>query len=221
MNETTQKLDGVALALLEAQLMTGDIKRPAFVEQAARLGLSAAAAFAAADKVIAIAANQTARRTALRTNYDYIIIGSGAAGSVVARRLAENSDIHVLLLEAGASDLKPSILIPEAWYINLGTEFDWKFAIEPSATANNRRLQQNMGKALGGGTTINAMVWARGHKNDFDHWAREAGDDAWGYAPVLDIYRRIEDWHGAPDPLRRGQGGDVFVQAVPDPSPIA
>ena len=58
-----------------------------------------------------------------------------------------------------------------------------------------------MGKALGGGTSINGMVWARGHKNDFDHWAKEAGDDAWGYAHVLDIYRRIEDWHGAPDPL--------------------
>ncbi|HEX5082842.1 MAG TPA: GMC family oxidoreductase N-terminal domain-containing protein, partial [Blastocatellia bacterium] len=221
MNRSTPKLDGVAFALLEAQLMTGDIKRPAFVEQAARLGVSAVEADAAADKFIAIAANQAARRSALRTSYDYIIIGSGAAGSVVARRLAENPEIQVLLLEAGASDLKPSVLITETWFINQGTEFDWSFTAEPSPTVNNRRIQQAMGKALGGGTSINGMVWARGHKNDFDHWAKEAGDDAWDYRHVLDIYRRIEDWHGAPDPLRRGQGGEVFVQAAPDPSPIA
>ena len=78
-----------------------------------------------------------------------------------------------------------------------------------------------MGKAIGGGTSINAMVWARGHKNDFDHWAKEAGDDAWNYRHVLDIYRRIEDWQGAPDPERRGSGGEVFVQPAPNPSPIA
>jgi choline dehydrogenase len=78
-----------------------------------------------------------------------------------------------------------------------------------------------MGKALGGGTSINAMVWAHGHKNDFDRWAREAGDDAWDYRHVLDIYKRIEDWHGTPDAERRGSGGEVFVQPAPDPNPIA
>jgi choline dehydrogenase len=78
-----------------------------------------------------------------------------------------------------------------------------------------------MGKALGGGTSINGMVWAHGHKNDFDQWAKEAGDQDWGYSHVLDIYKRIEDWHGAPDPARRGTGGVVFVQAAPDPNPMA
>src|SRR5262245_50042315 len=65
------------------------------------------------------------------------------------------------------------------------------------------------------------MVWARGHKNDFDHWAKESGDKSWGYHHVLDTYKRIEDWHGAPDPTRRGRGGKVFVQPAPDPSPLA
>jgi choline dehydrogenase len=65
------------------------------------------------------------------------------------------------------------------------------------------------------------MVWARGHKNDFNYWAKESGDERWGYAHVLEIYKRIEDWHGAPDPTRRGTGGIVFVQAAPDPNPMA
>jgi choline dehydrogenase len=65
------------------------------------------------------------------------------------------------------------------------------------------------------------MVWARGHKKDFDRWAKDAGDDAWNYAHVLEIYKRIEDWHGAPDPHRRGTGGDAFVQPAIDPHPIA
>jgi choline dehydrogenase len=201
--------------------MTAEIKRPSFLEQAARLGLPEATANSAADKFIAIANNQTERRSALRPSYDYIVVGSGASGSVVAARLAENPGIQVLLLEAGGEDLKSSILITETWFLNQGTELDWSFAAEPSPTVNNRRIQQAAGKALGGGTSINAMVWAHGHKNDFDHWAKEAGDDAWGYEHVLGIYRRIEDWHGAPDPKRRGKGGNVFVQPAPDPNPMA
>jgi len=77
-----------------------------------------------------------------------------------------------------------------------------------------------MGKVLGGGSSINAMIWARGHKSDWDYFASETGDSAWGYESVLDIYRRIEDWQGAPDPGYRGTGGPVFVQPLPrDPSP--
>jgi choline dehydrogenase len=65
------------------------------------------------------------------------------------------------------------------------------------------------------------MVWARGHKNDFDYWAWATGDEAWGYQHILDIYRRIEDWQGVADPQRRGRGGEVFVQPARDPSPLA
>jgi choline dehydrogenase len=78
-----------------------------------------------------------------------------------------------------------------------------------------------MGKVLGGGSSINVMGWARGHKNDWDFFAQEADDPAWSYESVLNIYRRIEDWNGAPDPQYRGAGGLVFVQPAPDPSPIA
>jgi choline dehydrogenase len=221
MFDTASASNGVKLALLEGQLLTREINRATFLERAANLGLPALATGDAADKFMSIAANQAARRATLRSSYDYIVIGSGASGSVVARRLAENQDAQVLLLEAGGGDLTPGILITETWFLNLGGEFDWNFAAERSPSVNNRSIAQAMGKAIGGGTSINAMVWARGHKNDFDYWAMEASDDAWSYRHVLDIYRRIEDWRGVPDPQRRGSGGEVFVQPAPNPSSIA
>ena len=178
MFDTASASNGVKLALLEGQLLTREIDRATFIERAANLGLPAPAIGDAADKFMAIAANQAARRATLRSSYDYIVIGSGASGSVVARRLAENQDAQVLLLEAGGEDLKPGILITETWFFNQGGEFDWNFAAERSPSVNNRSIAQAMGKAIGGGTSINGMVWARGHKNDFDHWAKEADDDA-------------------------------------------
>ena len=74
---------------------------------------------------------------------------------------------------------------------------------------------------LGGGSSINVMGWARGHKNDWNFFASESGETAWNYESVLNIYRRMEDWQGAPDPTRRGTGGLAFVQSAPDPNPIA
>src|SRR5258708_4713128 len=212
---------GVKLALLEGQLLSRQIDRHVFLEGATRLGLSGPDADAAAAQFLAIAANQVARRANLKSTYDYIVSGSGASGAVVARRLDEKPRTTVLLLEAGGEDLKPSIHVTETWFFNQGTEVDWAFQAEPSKSVNNRSIKQAMGKALGGGTSINGMVWARGHKNDFDDWAKEAGDEAWGYRHVLDIYKRIEDWQGAPDPERRGRGGNVYVQPAPNPNPIA
>src|SRR6202051_1209958 len=221
MFDTASASNGVKLSLLEGQLVTLEIDRATFIERAADLGPRAPAVAEAADKFMAIAANQSARRATLRSNYDYIVIGSGASGSVVARRLAENQDVQVLLLEAGGEDLKPGILITETWFFNQGGEFDWNFAAERSPSVNNRSIAQARGKDIGGGTSINGMVWARGHKNDFDHWAKEVGDDVWNYRHVLDIYRRIENWHRGPAPHRRGSGGEVFVQPAPNPSSIA
>jgi choline dehydrogenase len=96
-----------------------------------------------------------------------------------------------------------------------------QFIGQPNPHLNGRGISLSMGKVLGGGSSINVMTWARGHKHDWDFFASESGDPAWNYESVLNIYRRIEDWHGAPNPQYRGTGGPVFVQPAPDPSPIA
>src|SRR5580704_5575709 len=165
--------------------------------------------------------NQKKLGSELRSRYDFIVCGSGSSGSVVARRLAENPAVSVLLLEAGGNDDLPSITDGRQWASNLKTERDWNFQTRPNPHLNGRSDSLAAGKVLGGGSSINGMAWARGHKNDWDYFAREAGDPAWNYDSVLKIYRQIEDWQGAPDPTRRGTGGLVFVQSAPDPSPIA
>jgi choline dehydrogenase len=157
----------------------------------------------------------------LRTAYDFIVCGAGASGSVVAARLSENPDVAVLLVEAGESDEAESVLDPASWPLNLGSERDWNFRAQPNPHLNGRALSMSMGKGLGGGSSINVMVWARGHRSDWDFFAAESGDPAWGYDNVLDIYRRIENWQGKPDPKYRGTSGPVWVQPASDPSPIA
>lgn len=157
----------------------------------------------------------------MKQRYDFIICGSGSSGSVVAARLAANPDVDVLLLEAGGADDAPSMQEPTLWPTLLGTEHDWSFHGEPNPAANGRSVAFSAGKALGGGSSINVMAWVRGHMDDWNDFAAASGNDAWNYDNVLQIYRRIEDWHGSPDPRHRGTGGPVFVQPAPDPHPVA
>jgi len=176
---------------------------------------------AAADFVECVRLNQEKLRFDLKAQYDFVVCGSGSSGSVIARRLAENPEVSVLLLEAGGSDDTPSVTEALRWFENLGTERDWNFAAQPNPQLKGRSMPLSMGKVLGGGSSINVMAWARGHKNDWDFFASESGDPAWNYESVLQIYKRIEDWQGTPDPKHRGTGGPVFVQSAPDPNPIA
>lgn len=158
-----------------------------------------------------VIANQKQRNAQLRNSYDFIVCGSGTAGSVVARRLSEHQDITVLVLEAGTTDDVPQVWEAGAWISNLGSERDWGFVAQANPNINGRAISLNMGKVLGGGSSINAMYWSRGHKNDWDTLAAETGDPDWNYASVLALYRGIEDWRGAPDPQFRGEGGLVHV----------
>jgi choline dehydrogenase len=175
----------------------------------------------AVDFAERVCRNQQKLRADLRPGYDFIVCGSGSSGSVVARRLAENPDVSVLLVEAGGDDDVPSVMDAGQWPLNLETDRQWNFRAQPNPRLNSRAIPLNMGRVLGGGSSVNAMIWARGHKSDWDFFAAEAGDNGWSYDSVLGIYRRIEDWRGVPDPDRRGIGGLVFVQPAPDPNPIA
>src|SRR3977135_1770830 len=113
-----------------------------------------------------VRANQQKLTAELKPHYDFIVCGSGSSGSVVARRLAENAEVSVLLLEAGGSDDMPSIMEPGQWPLNLGSERDWAFMGQPNQHLNGRAIPLNMGKVLGGGFSINVMRWVRGHRDD-------------------------------------------------------
>ena len=153
--------------------------------------------------------------------YDFVVCGGGTSGCVVARRLAENPSARVLLLEAGGDERIDAVRNATLWMSNIGSARDWQFEAEPSAELLGRRAALPMGKVLGGGSSINGLIWARGHKNDFDSWAEQTGDGGWSYASVLEVYKRIENWDGPADPLRRGRMGPVPITRPRDPVPLA
>src|ERR1700716_2455216 len=125
-----------------------------------------------------VRANQQKLTAELKPHYDFIVCGSGSSGSVVARRLAENPDVSVLLLEAGGTDDVPNVMEAIQWSTNLGSERDWGFVDQPNPRLNGRSIPLNMGKVLGGGSSINVMAWSRGDKNDRKFFPSETGDPA-------------------------------------------
>jgi choline dehydrogenase len=165
--------------------------------------------------------NQLRLRGSLRARYDFIVCGSGSSGAVVARRLAQHPNVSVLLIEAGGRDDTPEVEVAAAWPLNLGSTRDWGFTALPNPHLNGRAIPMSMGKVLGGGSSINVMLWARGHKSDWDYFATAAGDLAWSYDSVLNIYREIENWQGTPDRARRGRDGLLYITPPIEPHPVA
>ena len=170
---------------------------------------------------MAIAPRQKALAENLDRRFDFIVCGAGTSGSVIAGRLAANPDVNVLLLEAGGSDELDLVMDPSNWVRAIGSELDWGFVAAPNSQLNGRAIPYSMGKVLGGGSSMNVSTWSRGHKADWDAYAAEADDPAWGYEAVLELYRRrIENWKGDPDPGYRGSDGPMHVQPAPGLHPF-
>jgi choline dehydrogenase len=144
---------------------------------------------------------------------DYVIVGAGSAGCVMAYRLSEAGK-SVIVIEHGGSDAGPFIQMPGALSFPMNMKrYDWGYRTEPEPHLNNRRLACPRGKVIGGSSSINGMIYVRGHARDYDHW-RDQGAAGWGYADVLPYFQRLESWHDGGhggDPAWRGTDGPLHI----------
>jgi choline dehydrogenase len=154
----------------------------------------------------------------IQSHYDFIVVGAGAAGSVLAAELSA-SGAQVLVVESGGPDDAPTIANPSIWFYNVGGPLDYHLPVTPSPRLNNRTFNMALGHVLGGGSSINAMVWTRGMQRDYDGWA-ENGAKGWAFADVLPVFKSQEDWEGGANAWR-GAGGPIHIRRPKDPHPTA
>src|SRR5215468_7363652 len=164
-------------------------------------------------------ARKRAAGMSVKKGYDYVIVGAGSAGCVLANRLSEDGAARVLLIEAGGRDLNPLIHIP----LGMGKMherdmFNWGYHTEPEPNLDGRRIEAMRGKVLGGSSSINVMAFTRGHPGDYDRWAQK-GARGWSYADVLPYFRRCETWQGGENTWRGG-GGPIGTEFAKTRDPV-
>ena len=142
--------------------------------------------------------------------FDYVIIGAGSAGCVIANRLSADPSVTVALIEAGGKDRYPWIHIPVGYFKTMGNpKMDWCYKTQPDPGLNGRSINWPRGKVLGGSSSINGLLYVRGQPQDFDHW-RQLGNTGWSWDEVMPLFKRAENWEGKSS-LNRGQGGPLNV----------
>ena len=143
------------------------------------------------------------------SDYDFIVVGAGSAGSVVANRLSEQPDTKVLVLEAGGSEIGPNVENPSVWFTLLGSEIDWGYSTIPQPGLNGRQIYEPRGKIIGGTSQLYLMMHIRGHFEDYNNWAYN-GNPGWAYKDVLPYFKKMEDQEDKTSDLV-GQGGPLHL----------
>src|ERR1700722_14431684 len=159
---------------------------------------------------------QAANPAALRASYDYIIVGAGASGSVVAGELSKTG-AGWRVSESAPADTAATIGNPSIWFYNVGSPLDFGLPIKPAPQVNDRGFNMALGHVLGGGSSINAMVWTRGMERDYVSWA-DNGAKGWAFKDVLPMFKAQEDWECGANEWR-GVGGPMHIRRPHDPHP--
>jgi choline dehydrogenase-like flavoprotein len=157
----------------------------------------------------------------MKTDFDYVIVGAGSSGCVLANRLSTDPTISVCLIEAGSHDNNLRIQTP-AGTITLykSKKYSWNFLSAPQKNLNGRTLHTPRGKALGGSSSMNSMIYIRGHASDYDRWA-QAGCVGWDWNGVLPYFKKSENNRIGQDPRLHGTGGELYVDVARDPNPVS
>src|SRR6266566_1542666 len=189
-----------------------------FLTGVSAAGLSSGLSAATVQQALTAGETQTLNQAKAKGAYDYIVIGSGASGSIIAGELSKTG-ADVLVVESGGEDAGATINNPSIWFYNVGGPLDWTLPIAPVPQLNNRQFNMALGRVLGGGSSVNAMVWTRGTERDYDTWERH-GATGWAFKDVLPTFKAQEDWEGGANDWR-GVGGPVHIRTLGDPHPTA
>lgn len=196
---------------LEFGYYTGKIKRRDFIKRSLALGVAATTVMSVAscgEKANEVQANQRE----LKTNYDYIVVGAGSAGCVLAANLAEKSGKTVLLVESGDWYAEEEERDPDSVFVNLGGNKSNNYFFE-SPAIGNRQMLLATGRGIGGGSRINGSLWVRGYKQDYDDWESATGSSKWGWANALQKYKYIENFDGETNEYH-GYEGKLYVKQL-------